>query len=639
MNSTPRSLVFARLGWFLLAGIVLILEITYLPANVDRLYTDWQVLQSYPALNELVSLQFLGGLILVLRYLAIGFFWMAALLVFLFVGRRENQWAGMGIFSSALLLLVPLSFVGLTGDDSSSPAPWTSIFLIASQVMPLVAWVFFLLFYFLFPNGHFRPRWLGWVALLIGAALVVFLLILIIGQPESEWAWAASMLTQVAALLLGLGSQFYRYIRLDDASQKRQVRPVLVTLVLIPLFVLIPGLLGRSAWAGLLEILGSLLAPALLPLALLWAMFQRGLWDIHLDPRPKAQAIALAASLVLAWLVGLGVVYQANAPETAEAITFDALPASDQPRPVIIDTDMAPDDWMAILYLLQRPDIDVNAITVVGTGETHCAPGVVNALRLVALAGESGIPVACGRETPLAGDQVFPEGWRERADTLAGLDAPEVEAPASETGAVEMLVSMINASPEPVTLLTLGPLTNLAEAVQADAGILENIQQVYMMGGALEVLGNVSFSGIDNQVAEWNIFIDPLALRQVLESGAPVTFVPLDATNHAPVNLDFYLQLQANHRTPEAAFVYDLLTAQFDSVTSGIYYFWDPLAAAILVDESLAYLKEGNVMVNVEPGTSYGLTRLMNSGLPARYAKSVDAGRFEYEFLRTLNQP
>jgi inosine-uridine nucleoside N-ribohydrolase len=159
------------------------------------------------------------------------------------------------------------------------------------------------------------------------------------------------------------------------------------------------------------------------------------------------------------------------------------------------------------------------------------------------------------------------------------------------------------------------------------------------MGGALEVLGNVSYAGIDNQVAEWNIFIDPLALRQVLESGAPVTFVPLDATNHAPVNLDFYFQLQANHRTPEADFVYDLLTAQFDSVTSGIYYFWDPLAAAILVDESLGYIKEGNVFVNVQPGTSYGLTRLMSSGLPARYAKSVDAGRFEYEFLRALNQP
>ena len=639
MNSTPRSLVFARLGWFLLAGIALALEIALIPANIAGLYTDWQVMQSFPALDEVISLQVLGASVLVLRYLVLGFFWAAALVVLLFVGWRKNPHTGFGLFTSAMLIVLPLLFSGVIGNYSGFPAPWDVILTIAGQALLLLAVVFFLLFYFLFQDGRFAPRWMGWIALLIGAVLVVVTLILLVGEPEGEWAWAAYMLALLAAFLLAVGSQLYRYFRLDDASQKSQVKPVLVALVLVPLLSLIPGMLGNSPWVGVLNIFGTLLAPALLPLALLWAIFRRGLWGIDLAPRRKKQVIVLALSLVLVWMVGLGVVYQANAPETAEAVAFDPLPASDQPRPVIIDTDMAPDDWMAILYLLQRPDIAVKAITVVGTGETHCAPGVRNALRLVALAGENDIPAACGRETPLAGDQAFPEAWRTRADTLGGLDAPEIDMPPSQPGAVELLINTINASPEPVTLLTLGPLTNLAEAVQADPAIVRNIEQIYMMGGALEVLGNVSYAGIDNQVAEWNIFIDPLALRQVLESGAPVTFVPLDATNHAPVNLDFYFQLQANHRTPEAAFVYDLLTAQFDSVTSGIYYFWDPLAAAILVDESLGYIKEGNILVNVQPGTSYGLTRLMTSGLPARYAKSVDAGRFEYEFLRALNQP
>jgi inosine-uridine nucleoside N-ribohydrolase len=66
---------------------------------------------------------------------------------------------------------------------------------------------------------------------------------------------------------------------------------------------------------------------------------------------------------------------------------------------------------------------------------------------------------------------------------------------------------------------------------------------------------------------------------------------------------------------------------------------WDPQAVAILGDESLGYIKEGNIMVNVQPGTSYRLTRLMNNGLPARYTKSVNVERFKYEFLRPLNQP
>lgn len=148
-------------------------------------------------------------------------------------------------------------------------------------------------------------------------------------------------------------------------------------------------------------------------------------------------------------------------------LSFEPLPASDHPRPVIIDTDMASDDWMAILFLLQRPDIKIKAITVAGTGETHCGPGVRSALRLVALAGESGIPAACGREIPLQGDQVFPEDWRTWADTLSGLAAPDVETP-PQGDAVQMLSTLMQESPEPMTVLTLGPLTNLAEAIQAD---------------------------------------------------------------------------------------------------------------------------------------------------------------------------
>lgn len=631
-------MLLARLGWFLLAAIALVLQIAHLPQNGERLYTDWQVVQSFPALGRLLSLQTLGVLILVLRYLILGFFWVAALVFYIFAGKREDPHAGMGLFTSALLILLPLLFTGVIGDFSGLGSPWGVILTIAGQVMLLLAVVFFLLFFFLFPDGRFAPRWIGWIALLVGATLGVFFSILLLGVPEVEWAWAASMLTLLAGYLIGLGSQFYRYFRLEDAGQKNQIRPVLVALALIPLFVVIPGVLGSTAWSGLFNIIGAVLAPALLPLALLWALIRHGLWGIDLVPRQKKQVAVLAISLVLVWMVGLGVVYRSNAPETAQAVAFDLLPASDQPRPVIIDTDMAPDDWMAILYLLQRPDIQVKAISVVGTGETHCTPGARNALRLVALAGEKDIPAACGRETPLAGDQVFPGDWRTRADNLNGLDAPDVELP-PEGDAVEMLITLIKDSSEPVTLLTLGPLTNLAEAIQADPAILANIQQIYMMGGALEVLGNVSFSGIDNQVAEWNIFIDPLALQRVLESGVPVTFVPLDATNQAPVDLDFYFSLQANHRTPEAQFVYDLLTAQFDLLASGQYFFWDPLAAAILVDESLGYIKEGNIMVNVQPGTSYGLTRLMSSGSPARYAKAVDAQRFEYEYLRALNQP
>jgi len=302
---------------------------------------------------------------------------------------------------------------------------------------------------------------------------------------------------------------------------------------------------------------------------------------------------------------------------------------------------MAPDDWIAILYLLQRPDVQVLAITVVGTGEAHCQPGVRNALRLVALSGNRDIPVACGRATPLQGEQEFPPAWREQSDNLAGLQLPEGRNPAPEATATGLLRSIPQDAPRKVTLVTLGPLTNLAEAIQENPDFLARVDHIYIMGGALEVLGNVGMSGvgIDNQVAEWNIFVDPLALKIVLASGAPVTLVPLDATNQVPARLEFFRRLEANRRTPEARFVYDVLASQLDFVASGGYSFWDPLTAAIFVDQGLGYIKEGQVKVFVQPGPSSGLTRLMPGGYPVRYVKSVTAARFEEELLRTLNQP
>ena len=224
---------------------------------------------------------------------------------------------------------------------------------------------------------------------------------------------------------------------------------------------------------------------------------------------------------------------------------------------------------------------------------------------------------------------------------MAGLSLPAGANPITQETAAELLVKTVRDSPQKVRILALGPLTNLADAIQQDGQFPENVEQIYVMGGALEVLGNVGFSGvgIDNQVAEWNIFVDPAAAKAVFASGAPVTLVPLDATNQAPVSLDFYFTLQANRNTPEARFVYDVLTTQLDFIASGMSYFWDPLSAALLADESLGYFKEGNVMVYTAPGPSSGLTRLMSNGYPLRYAKSVDARRFEEEFLRTLNQP
>lgn len=318
-------------------------------------------------------------------------------------------------------------------------------------------------------------------------------------------------------------------------------------------------------------------------------------------------------------------------------------PFTGTPYPVLIDTDMAADDWMAILYLLNRADVRVEAITVTGTGEAHCDPGIENAMRLTALAGQPDIPVSCGRETPLEGDHTFPADWRERVDSLAGLTLADNPASPASQDAVDLLITKITTNPEKVTILTLGPLTNLAEALQTAPEIIENIEMLYLMGGAVDVPGNVGYSnaGIDNTAADWNIYVDPHATAIVLQSGVPITLIPLDASNEVPVTMDFVKRLKKDRSTPEAEFVYDVLanTRYNDFVRQGGFYFWDPLAAAILTDHSLATFETRTITVIEEEGNQSGRTQANESGSPVRMAVEVEEELFEQLFLDTLNAP
>lgn len=307
---------------------------------------------------------------------------------------------------------------------------------------------------------------------------------------------------------------------------------------------------------------------------------------------------------------------------------------------VIVDTDMAQEDMHAALYLLQHPNVDVKAITVVGTGETHCEPGVRHALGLLALNEAGDIPIACGSETPLAGDHSFPTAWRQNVDNLYGLHLPE-GGETSSLSAPELIASIIKESSEKVTIIAVGPLTNVAEAVLESPDMIDNVQAIYVMGGAVEVPGNVGFSGvgIDNRYAEWNIYVDPSSANTVFNAGAPVTLVPLDATRDAPITSRFYQTLEEQRASPEADFVYDLLTANLEFVRSGGFQFWDSLTAAILTDESLATFKPYNIRVVEEEGPESGYTKPVPEGAQVRVAVSADGRRFEEMFLEVLNLP
>jgi pyrimidine-specific ribonucleoside hydrolase len=305
---------------------------------------------------------------------------------------------------------------------------------------------------------------------------------------------------------------------------------------------------------------------------------------------------------------------------------------------LIIDTDMAADDWLAILFLLMRPDLDIQAITVTGAGEAHCGPGTRHALDLAAQAGRPDIPVACGAETPLAGHHTFPEEWRETVDNLLGLSLPTNPAFPSEETADRLLSRLIHEAPKKVKILVLGPLTNVAAALENDPGLIDNLDMITIMGGAVRVPGNVGSSAlIKNDTAEWNFYVDPHAAAIVFQSGAPITLIPLDATNYVPLTEEFYRQLERDRANPVADFAYQILAAQEDRVGSGWYFLWDPLAASVLSDEGLVTFEMIPLVVVEKEGANSGRTQEDAAGSPVRVALSADSGRFEKLYLNTLN--
>jgi inosine-uridine nucleoside N-ribohydrolase len=151
-------------------------------------------------------------------------------------------------------------------------------------------------------------------------------------------------------------------------------------------------------------------------------------------------------------------------------------------------------------------------------------------------------PVVRSCDTPLAGNHAFPTTWRDSADTL-----PTRPAEPSALSAAEPRTRLLKDSATKPVILTLGPLTNVAETLQTDPALTDKVTAIFAMGGAVSVAGNIAAAGvgIDNATAEWNIRVDPRAANIVLSSGTPVVLVPLDATRYAPASMEFLDTLKA----------------------------------------------------------------------------------------------
>lgn len=183
-------------------------------------------------------------------------------------------------------------------------------------------------------------------------------------------------------------------------------------------------------------------------------------------------------------------------------------------RNMLIDTDTASDDAVAIMMALQTPDIEVEAITIV-SGNMPVVQGGNNARYVVELCGQS-VPVYHGAEKPLVREP-YHAHWFHGEDGMGGMGYRATTPPAAGH-AVDVIVDTVKAQPD-IMLVTLGPLTNLALAVARAPEIVANVSRCVVMGGAANVVGNVT------PAAEYNIWCDPEAAQMVFQSGLPVEMV------------------------------------------------------------------------------------------------------------------
>jgi len=264
----------------------------------------------------------------------------------------------------------------------------------------------------------------------------------------------------------------------------------------------------------------------------------------------------------------------ANASRSSEAIPSAA------PVRLLVDTDGAPDDLVAISFLVAAPNVSIAAITVSGTGEVHCPRGVDVILGLLERLDAPQIPVACGDDRPIALDHAFPDLFRSNADAAAGLDLPPTSRTRAGADAADLIASISLAGDGRIRILTLGPLTNLAQALR-ERSLSEGIEAIYVMGGAVDVPGNIAGSPggpQDNTTAEWNVYVDPAAMAAVLDAGMTVRLVSLDGTNQVPVTSSFAQRVTSAGGGPALAVLAEL-GQKNDYMTSGSYYLWVTVAA------------------------------------------------------------
>ena len=272
------------------------------------------------------------------------------------------------------------------------------------------------------------------------------------------------------------------------------------------------------------------------------------------------------------------------------------------PFRVIIDTDPGVDDALALLLAMRSPELKIEAITAVA-GNVPLDLTLPNALRIVEIAGRADIPVAAGVKAPLV-RRLVTAAYAHGENGLGGAVFAEPKTKPAAQSAAALISEIVRKFPGEVTLLTIGPLTNIATALNADPQLAGMVRRLVMMGGSLSG-GNIT------PAAEFNVYVDPEAARIVFQSGIPITMVGLDVTRKTSLTEEHLRQLQAGQNAVSQAAATIARNAIEHNRERGFVVgpnMHDSLAVAGFLDASLLQWKEYYVDVETAGELTAGET-------------------------------
>jgi len=320
-------------------------------------------------------------------------------------------------------------------------------------------------------------------------------------------------------------------------------------------------------------------------------------------------------------------------------------------RKVIIDTDPGTDDAIAILLAVNSQELDVRALTVV-PGNVTAQQGLENALKLASLANRCDIAIAGGAQHPLFQKLITAEFWHGK-NGLANVELPASKCKADPRFAPDLIIQMVHEAPHEITLVPIGPETNIALAVLKDPSIVPLVKEVIVMGGSISG-GNVNAS------AEANIYNDPEAAQIVFQAGWPITMAGLDVANRTLFTRRHLEQLAKTHG-PENDFmvaVLDFVVKLSEKYGYAGAPMYDPLAVGVAIDPTIVKTQAMHVDVetrgeftrgetvanrddtverNVLHGDRYVIEGVDNVVPNVRVCTGVDAERFIQLFISRLS--